>query len=191
MLAAVAMHADVALLRLERAPDALQETLSSLRSTATDAMTDVRRIIENLRPASLTELGLLGALDEFCRLRSSPDGAMVMLEADSDLPSVAPGVEVAVYRVVTEAVTNALRHGGGTEVHVALVARGGWLVVDVTDDGRGWDPDITSAGVGIPAMRERSAEIGGRLAIESGDSGTKVRAFVPITKGVRGASRHL
>lgn len=191
MLAAVAMHADVAMLRIDRAPDALRETLSRLRITATDAMADVRRIIEDLRPAALSELGLLGALDEFCRLRSSPDGTAVVFAAAPDLPAAAPGVEVAVYRVVTEAVTNALRHGGATEVQVALTSDGGWLDVVVADDGRGWDPTLSSVGVGIPAMRERSAEIGGRLAIASSDSGTTVRASFPITEEVRDASRHL
>lgn len=191
MLAAVAMHADVAMLRIDRAPDALHETLSLLRTTATDAMTDVRRIIEDLRPAALTELGLLGALDEFCRLRSSPEGTAVVLAADSDLPAAAPGVEVAVYRVVTEAVTNALRHGSATEVEVVLAAHAGWLDVVVADNGRGWDVNVTSAGVGIPAMRERSAEIGGRFTIESSDAGTTVRASFPVSEEVSGARRDL
>ena len=191
MLAAVAMHADVAILRLDRAPDALHETLSRLRSTATDAMTDVRRIIEDLRPAALTELGLFGALDEFCRLRSSPEGTVVVFAAAPDLPAAAPGVEVAVYRVVTEAVTNALRHGGASEIQVALAAHGGWLDVIVADDGRGWDVKVTSAGVGIPAMRERCAEIGGQFTIESSSSGTTVHASFPVTEEVRGASHNL
>ena len=191
MLAAVAMHADVAMLRLDRAPDALHETLGRLRSTATDAMTDVRRIIEDLRPAALTELGLVSALDEFCRLRSSPEGTVVTFGADVDLPTTAPGIEVAVYRVVTEAVTNALRHGDATEVRVALASHEGWLDVAVADDGHGWDVSSPSAGVGVPAMHERSAEIGGRLTIESSRSGTTVHASFPVTEEVRVASRHL
>ena len=191
MLAAVAMHADVAMLRLDRAPDALQETLSRLRSTATDAMSDVRRIIEDLSPAALTELGLFGALDEFCRIRSSPEGTVVTFEADADLPASAPGVEVAAYRVVTEAVTNALRHGDATKVRVALGSHDGWLDAVVADDGHGWDVDAASAGVGVPAMRERSAEVGGRLTIESSSSGTTVHASFPVTEEVRIASRHL
>ncbi|HET8928607.1 MAG TPA: sensor histidine kinase [Microbacterium sp.] len=191
MLAAVAMHADVAMLQLDRAPDALPGTLSRLRSTATDAMADVRRIIEDLRPAPLTELGLLGALDEFCRRRSSPEGAIVTLAADPELPPAAPGVEVAVYRVATEAVTNALRHGDPTEVRVDLTSHQGWLDVVVTDDGHGWDVDAASDGVGLPAMRERSIEIGGRLTIESSSTGTTVHASFPVTEEVRNASRHL
>lgn len=191
MLAAVAMHADVAMLRLDRTPEALRETLSRLRSTATDAMTDVRRIIEDLRPAALTELGLRDALDEFCRLRSSPESTVVTFAADPDVPTAAPGVEVAVYRVVTEAVTNALRHSNASEVRVGLTAHGGWLEAVVADDGRGWEVNAPSEGVGLSAMRERSAEIGGRLSIESGESGTTVQASFPVTEEVRDASRHL
>lgn len=191
LLAAVAMHADVEMMQLDRSPEALHETLGKVRSTAGAAITDVRRIIEDLRPAALTELGLLGALDAFCLLRSTPETSVVVFAYDADLPYAAPGVEVAVYRVATEAVTNALYHGEATEVRVALTARGGWLEVLVADNGHGWDVNSISTGVGIPAMRERTAEIGGTLSIESGSSGTTVHASFSVTEGVRHAGHHL
>lgn len=191
LLAAVAMHADVAMMQLDRSPDALHETLGKVRGTAGAAIIDVRRIIENLRPAALTELGLVGALDAFCRLRSTPKVSVVLVVSDADLPYAAPGVEVAVYRVATESVTNALRHGEATEVRVALTSRGGWLDVLVDDNGHGWDVNAISTGVGIPAMRDRTAEIGGTLSIKSGSSGTTVHASFSVAEGVSHAGHHL
>ncbi|WP_084697555.1 sensor histidine kinase [Glaciibacter superstes] len=180
MLAAVATQADIAILRQERTGE-MGDILEQVRTTATDAMGDVRRIIENLRPPSLTELGLIGAIKEFCDARSSPESALISV--DGTLPRLASAVEVAMYRIAIEAVTNSLRHAGAAHVRVSFAAADGGVIVTVTDDGRGWDVGATTTGIGVPNMRERCEELGGALSIVSGADGTVVRATLWASAG--------
>nr|WP_231980765.1 ATP-binding protein [Tessaracoccus coleopterorum] len=97
-------------------------------------------------------------------------------ETPESLPDLAPAVEVAAYRVTSEAVTNAVRHADAARILVTLATTAEGISVSVTDDGSGWDasPDVTHAG--LSTMRERTEEIGGRLSIQSGRAGTSVHA---------------
>ena len=93
-------------------------------------------------------------------------------------------VEAAAYRIAVEAVTNAARHADADACSVRLDAEDGWLEVRVVDDGRGLPADV-QAGVGISAMRERAAELGGSLRIESrAGGGTIVVASLPLGEDV-------
>lgn len=140
------------------------------------AVAEVRRICDGLRPAALNELGLRGALAEAIEpvQRFGPRTTLAV----ADLPPLPPAVEVAAFRIVMEAVTNAVRHADAANVEVTVRYDGG-LTVDVCDDGCGLSPERVP-GVGLRGMSERADEVGGWLTLDRRDPvGTAVRAWLP------------
>jgi signal transduction histidine kinase len=152
--------------------------LLALRSGIQQAVVDVRRIVEGLRPATLDDLGLTEAVRQLAGQADLP----VEVEA-VDLPRLPAATEVAAYRIVQEALTNADRHAGADRACVRLHRSAGELVVEVADDGRGVvnpRPD----GVGLGSMRSRAEEIGGSFALEARPgTGTRVTARLPLESG--------
>ena len=140
------------------------------------AVSEVRRICDGLRPAALNELGLAGALTESIEPLQR-FGPRITLTVDN-LPTLAPAVEVAAFRIVMEAVTNAVRHADAQHVQVRVGYDDG-VTVRVADDGRGLANDRVP-GVGLRGMSDRADEVGGRLTIRSGPpAGTVVHAWLP------------
>ena len=140
------------------------------------AVSEVRRICDGLRPAALNELGLAGALTESIEPLQRV-GPRITLTVD-DLPPLAPAVEVAAFRIVMEAVTNAVRHADAEHVQVRVGYDDG-VTVHVADDGHGLAEDRVP-GVGLRGMSDRADEVGGRLTIRSGPpAGTAVHAWLP------------
>jgi len=172
-LAALALKLDATRGLVGRNPDAASEVLAELKREAQSAIADIRRLVYELRPAALDELGLVGALRE----RATSLGAVVV--APADLPSLPAAVEVAAYRIALEAMTNAARHAQATSCALRISINGG-LELEVSDDGRGLLADA-DAGVGLASMRERAAELGGSCIVESiPGEGTIVRARLPL-----------
>jgi len=160
--------------------EALQQLLSRLKAETQQAVTDVRRIVYGLRPPALDELGLAGSLrEEIARLRREAPSVAITLHCQGDeLTGLPAAVEVAAYRIVTEALTNVVRHASACscEVHISLNQG---LAIDVCDDGVGF-PEGWRAGVGITAMRERAAELGGDVGIQPREPhGTSIAARLP------------
>jgi signal transduction histidine kinase len=140
------------------------------------AVSEVRRICDGLRPAALNELGLAGALTESIEPLQR-FGPRITLTVD-DLPTLAPAVEVAAFRIVMEAVTNAVRHAEARHVQVRVGYDDG-VTVHVADDGRGLAKDRVP-GVGLRGMSDRADEVGGRLTVKSAPpAGTAVHAWLP------------
>jgi len=161
-------------------PD-LQDLLGRLKAETQRAVTDVRRIVYGLRPPALDELGLAGSVrEEIRRLHCQAPALQVTLEAPgSGLADLPAAVEVACYRIVTEALTNVARHALATRCLVRIRLDHG-LDVEVRDDGVGL-PDGWRTGVGIASMRERVAELGGDLVIEPYlPHGTRITARLPV-----------
>ena len=157
-------------------PDAAEALIDSLRDDVRAATTDIRRLVYDLRPPLLDELGLLGALRH---LASLLDGATFTLDAPARLPPLPAAVEVAVYRIAAEAVQNVAKHAGARTCAMSLVLRSNTLVLRVADTGAGL-PVGNISGVGMVSMRERAAELGGQVAIESAPGGgTCVVATIP------------
>jgi signal transduction histidine kinase len=154
--------------------------LRELRGDVQAAVADVRRLVEGLRPVSLDELGLPGALERLVT-RASPGGPRLTLVSEgAESPTAA--VEVAAYRIVQEALTNVLRHSGARACDVEVRRLDGSLVVTVADDGTGAaDAGIpVEGGAGLPGMRERAEELGGTFAVlPRAGGGTVVRAVLP------------
>jgi signal transduction histidine kinase len=178
-LAALSMQLDVARrLTAEDSPDAA-DLLGRLSADTQTAIADIRRLVYDLRPPALDQLGLVGAVREFAAGHGDGYGPRLMVDAPQSLPPLPAAVEVAAYRIVQEAVTNCLRHAEAHTCRILLHINGG-LQVEVIDDGRGLPPAAVS-GVGLASMQERAAELGGQCHIESTPGGgTQVVAIFPL-----------
>ena len=185
-LTAITLRADAATNLLAKDPARSLELLAELRGAAGDAIAEVRQLVHGLRPMALDELGLVGAIREqgIGVDRAGMAGPDVVIDEGPKLPPLPAAVEVAAYRIATEAITNAIRHAGARHCRVRIVANTA-LEVEVTDDGHGWDGRLIP-GVGIQSMRERAADLGGTLTIERvPGGGTSVLARLPLmTAGV-------
>lgn len=177
-LTGMALTADAAANFLDGEPGRSRELLHTLRRDTRTAIADVRRLVDNLRPPALDEVGLLGALQQRVdQLHWRGDGASldVRLVVPDRLPVLPAAVEVAAYRIATEALVNVSRHSTATGAVIEVRCHD-TLDVAVTDDGT--DAAAWSPGVGLETMRERAAEVGGRL--EAGPSVGGGRVFVSI-----------
>ena len=166
---------------LSAAQPGLHELLGRLAAEAERAVADLRRVVYGLRPPVLNELGLAGALsDQAERLRSQTPTLAISLDASNNsLAGLAPAVEMACYRIVTEALANVARHAHATWCAVRIRVRH-VMQVDVRDNGSG-PPADWRAGVGIASMREHARELGGELVIEPNrPRGTRVVARLPL-----------
>jgi len=178
-LAGLTLGLDTARVRSASQPE-LQELLGKLKAETQRAVADVRRIVYGLRPPALDEFGLVGSLrEEVGRLQYEAPSLTVSLDAPAEgLADLPAAVEVACYRIVTEALTNVTRHAHATQCSVRLRLNHG-LDVNICDDGVGL-PEGWRAGVGIASMRERVTELGGDLVIEpSLPHGTRINAHLP------------
>jgi two-component system, NarL family, sensor kinase len=180
ILTAVTLKADAARSALDTAPDRADGLLAELRGDANQAIGDLRRVIYDLRPAALDELGLLGALSQQVD-RFTRQGLSISLHAPPTLPVLPAAVEVAAYRIITEALTNIARHARAHQVTIT-VAIDGDLCLAVQDDGTtsttngdGWRP-----GTGLQSMNERVAEVGGTLEVGPTPTGGRVQASLPL-----------
>jgi two-component system NarL family sensor kinase len=159
----------------------LAQLLAGLKAESQRAVTDIRRITYGLRPPALDEAGLVGALRAEVEVleRQAPGLSIALHIPDGDFAELPAAIEVAAYRIVTEAVTNVLRHAGARYCDVRI-RTGHDLRLEVCDDGAGM-PEGWRAGVGITAMRERVAELGGELTIAPRiPTGTRVDAWLPL-----------
>lgn len=185
-LAALRMRLEGAALLIDRDPDAARDVLLELSDHAADAIADIRRLVHGLRPPALDELGLASAIAELAAAFSDPvDGQRnldVGLEAGDGLDALPAAVEVAAFRIVSESLTNVVRHARATrcDVSLSMVTDGRALHVVVDDDGAGVDP-TAARGIGVGSMIERAVELGGRCRLERSPlGGTRVDAVIPV-----------
>jgi two-component system, NarL family, sensor histidine kinase UhpB len=181
------------LLRLEAAreaaPPELEGELAETKALANQAMTELLSLARQLRPTALDDLGLVAAIEgQVGRLGGEIETS---LEVEGDFSDLGDDAQLVVYRVAQEALSNAARHSGAERVEVRLLrtlsteadpssAEGGGVLLEVSDDGRGFAFDESQRGLGIGGMRERALLIGAELTIESRPGhGTTVRLAVP------------
>jgi signal transduction histidine kinase len=163
--------------RDQSAADAL---LSELGDDIEATIADIRRLVYDLRPPALDELGLVGAIRE--RVAQLHAELHVVVEAPERRPTLPAAVEVAAYRITQEALTNVARHARAKLCLIRLGVDEGVLCLEVLDDGVGLAGD-RKMGVGMFSMRERAEELGGTLAAETLPSGgTRILAQLPIGK---------
>jgi signal transduction histidine kinase len=166
--------------------------LVDLQTEIRASIADIRRLVYELRPPTLDELGLVGAIQQItaqCNMHSEADGASghidanlhVMVEEVDQLPALPAAVEVAAYRIAQEALTNVVRHAHACNCTVRLSLLDGFRL-EVTDDGVGLSAE-QHAGVGLLSMRERATEVGGSCEIEPiPGHGTRVLVKLPLPK---------
>lgn len=177
-------------LRLARAtddPDVRDAQLEQVSREIREAIDEVRRMSKGLRPPALDVLGLAPAVEAYAR--SLTEAAELQLELRTDLIDgvLAAEVELALYRILQEALSNVVRHSGASVVCIRLERRGANVELTIEDDGRGFDVDAElsdrSRGLGLFGMQERAAYVGGRVSIVSTPGrGTGVAVTVPIAE---------
>jgi len=168
---------------LDAAKQAMRETVERIEQE----IANLRSIITDLRPAALDELGLGPAIAGL--IDRQRERASLAIEEKLTLPGTGEregrydeDVEMAVYRLIQEALTNVARHAGAARAWVAVHESGGELHVEVGDDGVGFDMAASVEGFGLAGMHERIGLVGGALEIESGEHGTTIHAHVPATR---------
>lgn len=192
-LAALALNAATAQKYVEKEPATAIEMLTDLRHVIRDTVNEIRTMVNDLRPPTLDELGLLGAIQERIHELSKPAGLLaeenrveplrISLNAQQPLPVLPAAVEVAVYRIVVESLVNVIKHADATKCVVRLEVSGSnQLIAEITDNGK----SVTAipgkkAGIGHQSIRERASELGGHCTIEKVESGgTRVLAILPL-----------
>ncbi len=182
-LAGIALQLGTARKLVARDAAASDALLVRLGGELHAAVDDVRRLVYDLRPPALDDLGLVPAIRQrIAALESGDSGLQITVAVSDDLGELPAAVEVAAYRIVTEAVTNVARHARARTCTVRLTLNGA-LEIDVGDDGQGVDGPL-SAGVGLLSLRERAEELGGSCEVTSSrQHGTRVVASLPVTKG--------
>ena len=159
------------------AGQALRDVADGVR----DSLDELRRIARELRPEALDDLGLVNALIALCTRIGAQGGPRVERDLQAKLPELSPDVELVVYRVAQESLTNALRHSGARSVKVSLAADAECVTLAVADDGTGLPTPLPPGTAGIAGMRERALLVGGMLSVaSSAEMGTEVRLTIPI-----------
>ncbi len=140
------------------------------------SLADVQRLVADLHPTTLAELGLAEALRQYAdTVTQRSDGALkVQVELAGLPPSLPAAAEVAACRIILAAVTNVARHARASRCMVAAGVADGRLELAVTDDGRGLPPPDQARGLGLRSMAERAAELGGACTVEAADAAAAV-----------------
>ena len=158
-----------------------------LRDRLRDTVVEVRRVVDNLRPPALDDVGLVEAVRQqvaaYAAVPAGGTSGVPLVDVVADpLPELPAAVEVAAYRIVTESVANAVRHGRPSHCEVLLATDDTTLLITVADNGDGIGDDA-EPGVGLASMRERASEVGGTLSVATSPSGTTITARLPLELG--------
>jgi two-component system, NarL family, sensor histidine kinase UhpB len=157
-----------------------RQALAEIRNAVSHSLEGIRRLARELRPFALDDLGLAAALEshvqEFAR-RTNIRASFTHTCANCRLPGP---IELALFRVAQEALTNVAKHAEARETSIRLTCSEHLAALSIRDDGHGFDVSASSSNVGLYSMRERIALVRGALTIASSEQGTEVRAEVPL-----------
>lgn len=161
-----------------------RQRLSQSRSLAEQTLADLRRMIHELRPEVLDQLGLVPALRSYVKSRLEVEKIKVQLHFSQLDERLAPLVEITLFRVIQEATTNISRHAGASTVNIEVVMKDSTVTATIEDNGRGFDVEAAFKAPeswGLRGIRERVAVIGGELSIESSsEHGTRLQVRLPV-----------
>ncbi|MFO7169562.1 MAG: GAF domain-containing protein [Chloroflexota bacterium] len=182
-LFSMTLTAQAARAQLEKNPARAAAQLERLQETASAALAEMRALIFQLRPPGLSEQGLIATLQQHVAMLRRREGLTIDLFVSGEERD-ARGIEQAMYRIAQEALNNVVKHAGACQVEVALDLRPDQVVMSIVDDGRGFEPGAENNGngrhLGLVSMRERAAELGGRLELQSAPGkGTRIKVIVP------------
>ncbi len=160
--------------------------VENLKSLTTGLMSELHRLALQLRPSALDRVGLVGALEQYVREVRHHYGLDIQFETEKmDGMSLPPEIEISLYRIVQEALTNVARHAEATHAAVLVQVRDGNVVATVEDDGKGFDPGRAAqkGRLGLFGMQERAAMLGGSVIVESAEgAGTTIFVQIPLSK---------
>ncbi|HEV2417766.1 MAG TPA: ATP-binding protein [Terriglobia bacterium] len=191
-LSALAINLAILEQRAVELNPALTKPFEDCHSLATQASAEVRNLSHLLHPPDLDAIGLAAALRWYTVRLSEHGGLKVNLQLQNDFGRLDSDLEIALFRVVQESLSNVQRHSGSTSATIRLSQHDGHAVVEIEDQGRGISPEllrmdqgesvVQQLGVGVAGMRERLRQLRGRLEIASGQHGTTVKATVPLER---------
>ncbi|WP_168627050.1 histidine kinase [Cryobacterium sp. BB307] len=187
-LAALALQAEAALSVPSADPDVASGLIARLVPRLNATVADLRALVHDLRPPNLDEFGLAASVHDLASHLTTPD-ALVTAEVAA-LPELSAALDVAAYRIVSEAVTNAVRHSGASVIAIRLAFEDNALAITVVDDGGGL-PAVPANGFGLTSMRLRAEELGGQLSLTTGASGTQVTARIPLLSPARAGAQQV
>lgn len=150
------------------------------------AINEIRRLIYDLRPVAIDEVGLVRAIEELCRRCERDWHVAIEVAADPQVSrTIAPARQIALYRLIQEVLQNVHKHAHADRVQVRIGRQGHELSIEIEDDGRGFDPShIPQGHFGIEGIRERAVFLGGALHICSTPGrGTTVSVRLPYSQG--------
>jgi two-component system sensor histidine kinase UhpB len=172
-------------LEIERAAEAAdpqeRDRMTALAAELHSTLDEIRRITRELRPEALDDLGLINALIALCNRTQRQGDLRIQRHLTGDLPPLSPELELVIYRVAQEALTNVLRHSGASNCRVTLAVDDHMIELIIEDDGRGLPATMAGETVGIEGMHERALLARGRLELASPSTGgATVRLRVPV-----------
>jgi signal transduction histidine kinase len=166
----------------------MRSGLSEIRTRVQEIATSIHALSHQLHPAKLRLLGLVRTLEALCRDESIGSGVTVRFESTHVPRHLAEDITLCLFRVAQEGIRNALKHSGATIIDVSLTATAAQIVLQVSDNGAGFNPLVRSAGLGLLTMRERVLLVRGVLSVHpSQPGGTTILTVVPLVpeQGVR------
>lgn len=179
-LTGVMLKAAAARRLISTMPADAAQLIRDLERNVAAAISDIRGLVDELRPPVLDGRGLVGALQDYVDSVQNPTGLPIQLSTDgvADLGQLPESVELAAYRIATESLTNVLRHARADSASIALWVDENQLQLKITDDGKIGAP--WTAGVGLSSMRHRVAALGGRISTGPSEGGGEVRVSLPL-----------
>lgn len=186
-LNALLVGLDVLRISIKSDPERIETHLHNLKKITEEMLTNIHRLIANLRPALLDDLGLVAAISWYADLRLSPAG--IGFEFDYDFNTrLPPSIETTFFRITQEAITNIVRHANATEVHISLTESKDGVTLSITDNGVGFDTQILQhpdppRGLGLRGMLERTNILGGYFELQSAPGrGTRIVITLPNSR---------
>ena len=170
--------------KLDETETKFEKKLQALLETIDGTMRTVRRICAELRPTSLDDLGLTAAIEWHAKQFEAKTGIKVNLDLPQELFNLSPEIKIGLYRIFQESLTNVARHADASTIDVHLALEEMMIVMHITDDGKGFDPEVRQKQtLGILGMKERSLTLGGEYIINSRPGkGTRIMVSIPLKK---------
>lgn len=166
----------------ETDPEVISDRINGLRYLASQTLEEIRRLSIDLRPAALDDLGLVPAMRRFIEGCAERNGIAIEFNTGSSLGRLPPDMEIVLYRVVQEGLTNVIRHAHAHQAQVTLEHVGQMVILTIADDGAGIDStQKNGGGLGLAGMRERATMAGGNLQVFSApQTGTRIVIHLPL-----------
>lgn len=184
-LAGAMMNCEGALRLLQDGvPDAAEEGFRKTVELLQKNLGETRRLMRDLRPEILDDFGVVAAVDQLVAGYQAQDQATIDWSCDVQFQRLAPPLETALFRIIQEGVTNAVRHSGSDRVRIRLVQHGNRLRLEIRDWGAGFDPSgVGESRFGLAGIRERAGLLGGVAYIDSGPGrGTRITVELPVVE---------